>query len=340
MKKKHVGRQLSHDVLEEYRFRAVKLREDGWLLQDIADAFGVGLRAVSRWLTDYKREGRDGLKCRIHVGPKPKLDSNEVARLLELLKKDAMQYGFQTPLWTCKRVAWLINREFGKKLHESNVWRLLGRWGLSNQKPERRAKELDDAGVKYWLRFQWPKIKEHTRRWRALLYFQDESGVSLTPNLGKTWGVKGTTPIVRVTGHRGGFCVSSVISTSGRLLFQIEKATVNSTTFVDFLAKVRAHHPSRKIVMVTDNAPAHVAKKVANFVHDHKKKFALYYLPPYSSSDLNPDENTWGYLKKNHLPAHQSTNITELKRTTKNALLSMQRKPALIRSFFYKINEP
>jgi len=48
---------------------------------------------------------------------------------------------------------------------------------------------------------EWPKVKEHARRWQAMLYFQDESGVSLTPVMGKTWSLKGETPIVKATGN-------------------------------------------------------------------------------------------------------------------------------------------
>ena len=56
-----------------------------------------------------------------------------------------------------------------------------------------------------------------------MLYFQDESGVSLIPVLGKTWAPKGKTPTVKVTGKRGGLCISSAISPAGRLAFRIEK---------------------------------------------------------------------------------------------------------------------
>jgi len=44
------------------------------------------------------------------------------------------------------------------------------------------------------------------------LYFQDESGISLTPVLGRTWAPKGKTPIVKVTGYRGGFCLTPIFT--------------------------------------------------------------------------------------------------------------------------------
>ena len=59
-----------------------------------------------------------------------------------------------------------------------------------------------------------------------MLYFQDESGVSLTPVLGKTWAKKGKTPKIKVTGNKGGFCVTSAISPAGRMVFRIEKEII------------------------------------------------------------------------------------------------------------------
>ena len=48
-----------------------------------------------------------------------------------------------------------------------------------------------------------------------MLYFQDESGVSLTPVLGKTWAKKGKTPKIKVTGNKGGFLCHFCYKPSG-----------------------------------------------------------------------------------------------------------------------------
>jgi len=80
-----------------------------------------------------------------------------------------------------------------KKLHTTNIMRLLQRTGLTPQKPERRASQREDAVVERWLEEEWPRIKAHCLRWHAMLYFQDEAGISLTPVMGKTWAPKGKT---------------------------------------------------------------------------------------------------------------------------------------------------
>ena len=55
-------------------------------------------------------------------------------------------------------------------------------------------------------------------------------------------------------------------------------------------------HPHRKVIIVTDNAPAHTAKFVKEFVLSNDRQIAVYYIPTYSPK-LNPDEHVWAYLK-------------------------------------------
>ncbi len=328
-----IGRQLPHEVLESYRFRALELHRKGWTAVKISEAFGVDRRAVTRWFALYKLRGRKALKSRKAPGPAMKLQERDVQRLLRLLRQSGTDFGFETPLWTCKRVRYLIEKKMKKKLHNSNVWRLLRRFGLTNQKPERRALEQNPREARRWLEEKWPKILSHARKWQAMLYFHDEAGVSLTAVLGKTWAPKGKTPVVKVTGNKGGFCVSSAISPAGRLLFRIEKGKVNAVEFIDFLDKIRSHHKNRKVVVVTDRAPVHRAGIVEDFLERHKKRFALYYLPSYSP-ELNPDESVWSHLKEHKLKTHQAQTVSQLKAITFAGMKSIQMRPLLIKSFF------
>jgi len=327
------GRSYSHDILEHYRFRAIELYREGKKINDIAHFFGIHRGSVSRWVTIYRREGKRRLKSKKAPGPSYKLTTKEMRKLLTVLGEDATEYGFETPLWTCQRLKKIILQKTGKKLHSTNVMRWLKRWNITNQKPERCAKERDEVAVKKWLKEEWPKIKKHTHRWQAIIYFQDESGISLTAVLGKTWAPKGKTPVVKTTGKRGGICVTSAISPAGKMVFRIEKKRVNADAHIEFLKKIIKQHPSRKIIVIEDRAPPHTAKKVENFVDENKKKFAIYYLPSYSP-ELNPDEHVWEYLKAYQLKSHQAQTTEELKRLVKRKMQSIQRKKGVVHSFF------
>ena len=327
------GRSFSHEVLETYRYRTIELFKKGKSAQEIAFFFGVHRGSVSLWLKTWKEKGKSALKSRKAVGPDPTLNKDDKKEIISWLRNPAMEFGFETPLWDCKRIQKIIKSELNKNISVSNLWKTLRRWNLTPQKPEKEALEKNPAAVRKWLREEWPKIEEHRRRWQAMLYFQDESGVSLIPVLGKTWAEKGKTPKIKVTGNRGGFCVTSAISPAGRMVFRIENGTIRAEEHIEFLKQIIKHHEKRKIIVVEDNARPHIAKEVKDFVHENKNKIAVYYLPTYSP-DLNPDEKVWKYLKNVKLKAHQARNKKEFKPLVKAKMQSIQMTPSTIKSFF------
>ena len=331
--KKSDGRSISHEVLEAYRYRAVELYQKGKSVQEISFFFGIHRGSVSLWVKIWKERGKSALKSRKALGPELKLDKEDKKRIIFWLRKPAMEFGFETPLWDCKRIQITIKKELSKKISISNLWENLRKWNLTPQKPEKEALERNPVAVRKWLDEEWPKIEDHRRRWQAMLYFQDESGVSLIPVLGKTWAKKGKTPKIKVTGNKGGLCVTSAISPAGRMVFRIENATIHAKEHIDFLKQIMRHHPHRKIIVIEDNARPHIAGEVKDFVRDNKHKIAVYYLPTYSP-DLNPDEKVWKYLKYVKLKAHQARNIKEFKPLVQAKMLSIQRKPETIKSFF------
>ena len=331
--KKSDGRSISHEVLEAYRYRAVELYQKGKSVQEISFFFGIHRGSVSLWIKIWRESGKSALKSRKALGPEPKLNKEDKKKIIFWLRKSAMGFGFETPLWDCKRVQTIIKKELNKSISISNLWENLRRWNLTPQKPEKEALEKNPKAVRKWLKEEWPKIEKHRRRWQAMLYFQDESGVSLIPVLGKTWAKKGKTPKIKVTGNKGGFCVTSAISPAGRMVFRIENHTIHAEDHIDFLKQIMKQHPYRKIIVVEDNAKPHIAKEVKDFVRNNKNKIAVYYLPTYSP-DLNPDEKVWKYLKNVKLKAHQARNKKEFKPLIKSKMMSIQRKPNTIKSFF------
>lgn len=323
--------------MEHQRLRSLELRRKGWAVQDIAESFGVHRGSVSRWLTNVRRHGVEVLQRRKAPGARPKVGKDEQRRLMTLLRRSAIDFGFETPLWDCSRVRWLIQDQFRKKMALSNVWSLLRRLGLTPQVPEKRALEQSKGLVESWIKHEWPKIEEHARRWRAIVYFEDEAGVSLIPALGRTWALRGQTPVVSVTGAKGGISVTSAISRSGRLLFRIEHEKVNGKLHIEFLNQILRHHPLRKIIVVEDRAPTHRSAVVEQFITEHKRRFARYFLPPYSP-ELNPDEETWNYLKNKKLKTHQVQTKEQLRELVLSKMRGIQRRPNLVKSFFRKAN--
>jgi hypothetical protein len=104
------------------------------------------------------------------------------------------------------------------------------------------------------------------RKSGGILYFQDEANVSLTAFLGKTWGLRGRTPRVSVTGNRAGVAAMSAISKRGRLLFRLYDTRIRSPEVISFLDQMLAHHKRRHVVVVMDQAPPHTSQQTKRFV--------------------------------------------------------------------------
>jgi len=245
-----------------------------------------------------------------------------------------MAYGFETDLWTVGRLRRVIADEYEIRVSKDTVWRRLRDIGLTYQKPEREYYEIDEATRKKWLRYEVPKIRRAIKKHRGILYFQDESNISLTAFLGKTWAPCGKTPKANVTGKRTGVAATSAISRKGQLLFRLLDKRIASKEVIEFLSQMLRHHQRRHLVVVMDRAPPHTSKKTTGWI-DSQSRLHVFHLPAYSP-DWNPDEKVWNHLKNNELASHQAKNKEELKQLARRKLQSMAKRPKLMRGIFFR----
>lgn len=152
-------------ALEKRRMQAVSLLNKGDLNQsDIARRFKVCRQTVSRWAGEFNAGGKDALKKAGRAGRKPELSEADRERLAELLLKGPESLGYETPLWTCARVAHLIENEFGVEYHPGHVWKILDDLGWSCQRPVGRARERNEEEIRRWRRVRWPAIKKKPKK--------------------------------------------------------------------------------------------------------------------------------------------------------------------------------
>jgi hypothetical protein len=87
----------------------------------------------------------------------------------------------------------------------ASVGKLLAELGLTPQKPLQRAYERDPAAIEVWKRTIYLQLAVRAKRQGAEICFWDESGFRADAVQGKTWGVKGHTPIVEGLAARNRF---------------------------------------------------------------------------------------------------------------------------------------
>jgi len=54
----------------------------------------------------------------------------------------------------------VIQRQFRVSYCLAQVWNLLRELGWSCQKPQRRARQRNEAAIRHWKRYVWPHIKK------------------------------------------------------------------------------------------------------------------------------------------------------------------------------------
>jgi transposase len=150
----------SPEELERRRMHAQALLEQGLQPVVVAQRLGVDRRSVRRWKAAARRGGRQALAARPAPGRPPKLEHRRHPRLEKLLLGGAQAAGFANDLWTCPRIAHLIERKFGVRYHADHVGRLLRSLGWTPQRPVRRARERDEAQIQHWIKVDWPRIKK------------------------------------------------------------------------------------------------------------------------------------------------------------------------------------
>jgi transposase len=146
--------------LEQRRLRAVHLLSEGFSPVEVARQIGVDRRSVRRWKSASRKGGEAAVAAKPATGRPRRLTVRDLRRLRRLLMKGAVAAGLPTELWTCPRVAWLINREFDVHYHPAHVSRLLQGLGFSPQKPTRRSLERDEERIQAWIAQDWPRVKK------------------------------------------------------------------------------------------------------------------------------------------------------------------------------------
>src|SRR3954464_2675596 len=149
---------------EERRLQAWALKAKGWSQQAIAEALGVTAGAVSQWMRRGREGGEAALKSRPRPGATPKLTAEQRAQIPVLLAQGAEAFGFRGDVWTAKRVATIIRREFGVRYHPNHVGKLLRAAGWSVQKPIERASQRNEAAIEAWRTERWPALKRGPTR--------------------------------------------------------------------------------------------------------------------------------------------------------------------------------
>jgi transposase len=319
-------------IQQQLRQESVELFLSGSSPTDISKHMGVSRQAVYTWIKKHSKSGAQGLKINKRGRRKgTQLLPWQCAQIVNLIKNscpDELSMPFF--LWTRQSVGLLIQNKFNIKLSKWTVGRYLANWGFTPQKPARRAIEQSPQAIDKWLKVEYPSIQKLAKKEKATIYWGDEMGLRSDHNVGRTYGLKGKTPVVKRTGNRFSCNMISTITNQGKLSFMVFYETFTQDVFLKFLKRM-IRQSDKKVFLIVDNHRSHKSKKVNEWLRKNEEHIRVFYLPSYCP-ELNPDEflnqDVKSYLGKQRLHTKP-----QMVKSLNRHLKMRQKQPHIIQNF-------
>jgi len=144
-------RKVGREGLKEIRRQVVRLKKMGKTGKEIEELTGVRQNRASEIWTEYQREGEASLE-RKKYGRKPgshmvlSKEEQETVRTA-VAEKTPEDYGIPGKLWTLGRTREYIQTQYRKAINERTLSDYMKRWGMSCQRPAKRARKQNPNGI-------------------------------------------------------------------------------------------------------------------------------------------------------------------------------------------------
>ena len=284
---------------QKYKFKKMIVQRicDGQSVECLSSIIPFTSRTLYRWKARYVLGGFSALKDKKRSG-RPRKWTPEHAEWIATVVLDKMpeQLKFEFAMWNVPRLRAAFLERFGVQLSLTTMRRIMKGLDLTCQRPKRRARKYSRQLVELWQQKVYPVIAKEANKKGATIVFADESGLQSQCVYGRTWGKKGTTPVVRVANSRFRLSILGAVSPSGELIYSVHKGAVNSTVFCQFLEKIQQEYGGT-IVVIVDNLRVHKSAYVKAWLARSSGDIELEYQPTYSP-EVNPVELLWALAKR------------------------------------------
>nr|WP_325049250.1 IS630 family transposase [Micromonospora deserti] len=290
-----------------------------------------------RWVNAFDRKGNKALKTGRRgrrPGEQKALDARQEARVRRaVLGKYPDQVALPGLVWTRPQVRQLVRNWFGIGLSLVTIGKYLRSWGMSPQKPIRRAYEQNPEAVARWLAERYPAIAKQAGKDKAVILWLDQTGLRSDASVGKGWAPVGKTPVVGKTGKRFDVNVMAAISNRGELYFTCFTGSFTGPVFLAFLDRL-VRHLDRKVHLVVDGHPVHRRIMVRDWLAERVDQIQMHFLPGYAP-ELNPVELLNGDIKR-HVAQANPANPAGLAAAAATHLRRRQNQPEMVKALFGK----
>jgi transposase len=334
---KHIDlRILSNDELYAVRKQVVRLKMQGKKGSEIEEITGVYQTRISQIWKMYQDSGMTGIKPK-KSGCKPKskmlLTVEEQCEIRKtIISKNPNQLKLAGFLWTLAKISTFIWETYKKKVSVRSLSNYMKRWGLTCQRPTKRACGQDILRIEKFKNEEYPAIAKRAKSENADIYWGDETGVSNTENFERGFAEKGTPPVLPVQTKKERANMISAITNQGHVRFMVYETSMNQKLLIDFMKRLIADC-ERKVFLILDNLRVHHGKLVAAWLAENKDKIEVFFLPPYSP-EINPDEYLNHALKRSVHSGDLPKNKKEIKHKIHSFMRKLQHRKEKVKAFF------
>ena len=330
------ARQLSDEVLQALRLRAIRGCELGYTETEVAELLGLARGTVSRWWSAYAQHGERALpgdRTGRPVGSGRTLNDGQAARLRTILVgKQPEEVGIPSPLWTREAVRALIKKEYGIDMPVRTVGEYLRRWGFTPKAPRRHSRDQDPEEVRRWLDETYPAIERRAAREEAEILWCDETGAAADHLPRRGDSRRGTPATIEVPDSHIRMNTTAAISNEGSVHFMTHERAMDSALFIAFLGRLLGEVEG-KVFLILDRLPAHTSAATRDWVAAHRQRIELFFLPAHAP-ERNPEE----YLNNDMKGSINATGLPddreELRSRIAAFMARLKHLPERVRNYF------
>jgi hypothetical protein len=175
------------------------------------------------------------------------------------------------------------------------------------------------------------------QRRRACLVFFDESALSLTPNVRRTWAPRGQPPMLthpfnwKKASMAAALCYG-VGGGGAQLAFHVTAGNYDTDTLIQVLQGLRRFLGGEKATLLWDGLPAYRSRAMRAWLNHQRAWLVVEWLPAYAP-ELNPVEGLWSSLKAVELANFVAPTLAEVIDQAHKGAERVRRTPHLAYSF-------
>lgn len=278
--KKRDFRSLGEEAQAEVRRLALADVSHGARVKTTAKKYGVHYQTVYDWrrkesalkIREYKGDKRGREKdVQKYIKPSIEIQIQDIIK-----KKTPDKLKIQATLWDRRAIQALIKQKIHRTIPLQRVSVYTKLWGFTPQRPAKYATEQDKEKVKRWLEVEYPQIQARAKAEKAEIHWEDETGVALSTYYARGYAPKGQTPTIYMPTKKAKISMISSITNRGDIQFMLYQKGLKVPLFLTFMKRLMTHR-KKKIFLIVDNLRVHHAKKVTEWLENHKKEIEIFF---------------------------------------------------------------